>query len=619
MGRWTSRGDNQENAAEPIPAAPRQPASQRLGKLEKQLQAALANNDELFESANAAKSAHAISQATVEATLASTSDLLIVTDASGVCTGISRQLARLLRTTSRAAIGKPFGELLQFDSSPEEDRQQRRPLKELPRLVIEQASPTPLKFDAHLLIGKERVAVNLLGLAPIQDSQAAGATALVRVVLSDQGAAPQNDDLLTGLPGREMFLRRIDGLMTAANDNDQSHCLILTSIDNLQITIDRYGYRAGEELVRATCTLLQDAIAPLGEAYRVSLSVIGAIIPYGSLEFGRDIGDRILDAAGATHFTFEGKGIEIPLSLGVGALRAGSSGAGACIMVAERARMHARASGKNMVVSSEADIETVTNNANQFVFDATDIAATAQWVRERIEGGNAHIVSQIIEPLSHRDMAPRHIEVFMRVEDEHGEWLSVHKYFSAIRKMQMSAEVDTWVLGAVIKKLANEPWLLQTEHRAFVNISGSSILEPGFADSIKSMLRKADVDPSSLGLEIDEFYASSHLDAVKRFIDALRPSGVAFALDHCRSGEGMSAFRYLDLDFIKLHGTVVRRAAVDPLDRMALKWFREVAEITSRKTIATGVETNDMLKVVTELGIDFAQGVAVNKLGPLIE
>lgn len=618
MSRWKKQDKSSDDTVVAPPVATSAPAAQRLAKLEKQLQAALTDNDELFESAKTAKATLSVSQSTLELTLKSTSDHLIVTDQAGICTGISRQLARLLRTTARAAVGQPFKDILQFGDSEDGNQQQRRPMTELPQMIIEQASPTPLKFDTKLVIGEDAVAVRLLGsVANTEHSDSAAA--LIRVVLAEQAGSQPADDLLTGLPGREVFLRRIDGLMATANDNDQSHCLILASVDNLQITIDRYGYRAGEELLRTTSSLIQDAISPLGEAYRVSLSVIGAVVPYGSLEFGRDIGSRILDAVGATQFTFEGKGIEIALSLGVGALRAGSTGAGACIMVAERARMHARASGKNMVVSSEADIETVTNSGGQFVFDATDTAATAQWIRDRIQSGNAHIVSQIIEPLTHRDMAPRHIEVFLRVEDEQGEWLSVHKYFSAIRKMQMSAEVDSWVLSSVIKKLANEPWLVQPEHRVFVNISGSSILEPGFAESIKSMLRKADVDPSALGLEIDEFYASSHLDAVKRFIDSLRPAGVAFALDHCRSGEGMSAFRYLDLDYIKLHGTVVRRAAVDPLDRMALKWFREVAEVTARKTIATGVETNDMLKVVTELGIDFAQGVAVNKLGPLIE
>ncbi len=62
----------------------------------------------------------------------------------------------------------------------------------------------------------------------------------------------------------------------------------------------------------------------------------------------------------------------------------------------------------------------------------------------------------------------------------------------------------------------------------------------------------------------------------------------------------------------------MRRMLVDPIDRAHLDWINDAAHQLGVKTVATGVEQEDWLQELRRLGVDYAQGVRVNKIGPLM-
>ena len=101
-------------------------------------------------------------------------------------------------------------------------------------------------------------------------------------------------------------------------------------------------------------------------------------------------------------------------------------------------------------------------------------------------------------------------------------------------------------------------------------------------------------------------------------VDVVRSTGVKISLDRCKASAGLGALRVLPIDFVKVHDALVRRMTVDPIDRAHLDWIREAAAQLGVKTIATGVEQDDWLRELGTLDIDYAQGVRVNKIGPLM-
>ena len=91
-------------------------------------------------------------------------------------------------------------------------------------------------------------------------------------------------DLVTGL-GNDRSLRA--GLEAALALPEQPRMLMLLELDGLHAYNDRFGYEAGDELLRRTAQALVDAVAPFGgAAYRAEGSRLAALVPAGEGNLG---------------------------------------------------------------------------------------------------------------------------------------------------------------------------------------------------------------------------------------------------------------------------------------------------------------------------------------------
>jgi EAL domain-containing protein (putative c-di-GMP-specific phosphodiesterase class I) len=53
-------------------------------------------------------------------------------------------------------------------------------------------------------------------------------------------------------------------------------------------------------------------------------------------------------------------------------------------------------------------------------------------------------------------------------------------------------------------------------------------------------------------------------------------------------------------------------------DRAHLEWLSTAAKLLRIRTVACGVEDEPTLAELRRIGIDYAQGIIVNKMGPLM-
>lgn len=91
-----------------------------------------------------------------------------------------------------------------------------------------------------------------------------------------------------------------------------------------------------------------------------------------------------------------------------------------------------------------------------------------------------------------------------------------------------------------------------------------------------------------------------------------------FALDRYKAIGGLQALRNLPLGYVKIHDALVRPACssgAGSVDRLHLSWLVEVCRACG---IATQVDDESSVDTLRSLGIDYGQGTALNKLGPLL-
>lgn len=95
---------------------------------------------------------------------------------------------------------------------------------------------------------------------------------------------------------------------------------------------------------------------------------------------------------------------------------------------------------------------------------------------------------------------------------------------------------------------------------------------------------------------------------------------MSFALDDF--GSGMSSLGYLKhlpVDFLKIDGLFIKNILEDAVDRAMVEAIARVAHVMGLQTVAEFVENQDVMDLLAELGIDYAQGYGVHVPEPLDE
>ena len=94
--------------------------------------------------------------------------------------------------------------------------------------------------------------------------------------------------------------------------------------------------------------------------------------------------------------------------------------------------------------------------------------------------------------------------------------------------------------------------------------------------------------------------------------------GCKFALDDF--GSGLSSFGYLKnlpVDYLKIDGTFVRDMDTDDVNHAMVSAIQQLGKIIGIKTIAEFVESESVMEMLSELGVDYAQGYAISMPKPL--
>ena len=144
------------------------------------------------------------------------------------------------------------------------------------------------------------------------------------------------------------------------------------------------------------------------------------------------------------------------------------------------------------------------------------------------------------------------------------------------------------------------------------SIAGSS-RTPCVGWSLRQFERSG-IDPSKICFEITETAAIASYSQANRFIQSLKELGCKFALDDF--GTGLSSFGYLKhfpVDFLKIDGSFVKEILHDPIDREMVRSINEIGHLTGKQTIAEWAETEEIVTMLRGMGVDFAQGYAIDE------
>jgi PAS domain S-box-containing protein len=236
---------------------------------------------------------------------------------------------------------------------------------------------------------------------------------------------------------------------------------------------------------------------------------------------------------------------------------------------------------------------------------------TLTWVgriRDALDDGRFVLHSQPILPLAGGEPAE---ELLVRMVGRDGELILPGSFLPAAERFALIGEIDEWVMREGIRVAAHG-------RRVQLNLSGSTIVTRDLLPAIERELRRARVDPSQVVFEITETSLMEDLDVGETFARGLADLGCGLALDDF--GTGFGSFTYLKklpIKYLKIDIEFVRELGSNLANQHVVRAVVNLARGFNAQTIAEGVEDAETMALLSDYGVDFAQGFHLGRPQPV--
>jgi diguanylate cyclase (GGDEF)-like protein len=415
-------------------------------------------------------------------------------------------------------------------------------------------------------------------------------------------------DQLTGLANREHFEHFIHTSIEHAVQDQSQHALMSLDLDQFKIINDSCGHVAGDELLKQISLVLLRQTKSKDKVARLGADEFGILLSHTSQDTAMQIARHIQASIRDINFTWENKPFSTSVSIGIVGITSLTSSVLSAMSCADMACNAAKEKGHDGIQwFSEQDPEYLNRRTEMnWVSKIKQAIAENQFVLhfQSMKGLQAHC-------------SGIHGEFLVRLA-ENDRLVFPGEFIPAAERYKLMPKLDRWVVENAFKYLSESGLGKKDEGTFFINLSGSSLSDKSFFSDLRVLLKKYQLKPERICLEITETSAIDNFHSAVEFITEIRDEGFKFALDDF--GAGMSSFSYLKtipVDYLKIDGSFVLNLLSNPIDRGIVEACNGISHAAGLQTIAEFVENQETADALKLIGVDFAQGFGIERPGPL--
>lgn len=420
-----------------------------------------------------------------------------------------------------------------------------------------------------------------------------------------------NFDTLTGLQNKECFESDVREAITQAQDQGSNHVILNIDVDHIGIVNDLGGRETGDALIRQVGKIINNMVRGRDVVARLGGDEFGVLLDSCPLETGKVLAQNISREISKVPFKYGDESIDISACIGVAPITSESESVNGVLNSSEMACKAAKERGKNQIIVYEQNDIELLRRRNEMKWVSR--------VENAIREDRFQLHCQYIKGL--RVGCESHYEILLRMLDEEGTLVLPGQFLPAAEKYHMMPEIDSWVIEKTVDKLLA---VIDEQQRmpcsVAINLSGQSLSSESFHDYIYQQVQRLGTNAKNLSFEIAESTAIANLSNVSQLISSIKALGCKFSLDDF--GTGLSSFAYLqnlDVDYLKIDGTFVRKIESDPVAKTMVSAINQVGHAMGLSTIAEFVENQSILEQLVEMDVDFAQGFGIAKPKPFMQ
>ena len=416
-------------------------------------------------------------------------------------------------------------------------------------------------------------------------------------------------DSLTGLLNRQEFELRLEGAISSAATHDVQHVLCYLDLNQFKIINAQAGHTAGDIVLKQAADHMKQHMRSIDIFARLGGDEFALLLVNTTTEQAKTLAQNLINTIRNSTFKWRDQHFEIGISVGLIAIDKHSQDPAHMLTRAELACFTAKDHGRNKLHIHKKEDDELTRRHTEMM--------RAAGVTGALQEDRFRIYCQPIVALSPKHNESLHYELLIRLTDPQGDLIMPASFIPAAERYGLMTSLDRWMISTAFNRY-NDTFGEHSGVQIAINLSGNSLNDDSLLDFIKSEITRTAIEPTNVCFEITETAAISNLDQVSQLILELKRIGCRFALDDF--GSGLSSFTYLKnlpVDYLKIDGSFVHDMIDDSIDHAMVEAINQVGHIMGIGTIAECAESEEVVNMLRQLGVDYAQGYAMGAPVPI--
>ena len=413
-------------------------------------------------------------------------------------------------------------------------------------------------------------------------------------------------DVLTGLARRALFCERLGRTLRSAADFHSRYAIAVLDIQNLSAINDSFGRHAGDLLLQLLADRLKrcfrdtELLAHLAGGTFALLQPVEEPPPACLETLNRQL-DQLFEQP----FSLEGKDVPVVARSGIALYPDDGTEPDTLVQRAEASLRNAKVSGQRRGhYSAQQHSEVLAR------------AALERKLRVALE--RQQFVLYYQPKVSVKNRRIEGAEALIRWNDPDTGVVSPGTFLPILEETGLILEVGDWVIERAA--LDCQSWQRQglPPVRVAVNISPLQLRQTDFVSRFFRHTQSWTNLSWGLDAEITEGALVDESSAGINKLKMLRAAGINIAIDDFGTGySSLSRLAHLPIDTLKIDRTFISEMKADASSRRLVAIIISIARAFNMVVVGEGVETQEQLDGLWQLGCDQSQGYLHSKPLPL--
>ncbi len=412
-------------------------------------------------------------------------------------------------------------------------------------------------------------------------------------------------DVLTGLPNRTWFMKRLAQLLQQVSQQSGYHFAVLfLDCDRFQSVNDSLGHLVGDQLLVSLARRIELCLRPGtmlcrlgGDEFVILLQEVSQ-----SSDATKIANDILLELAAP----FQINNYQVFTNVSIGIVMGSDiyKQPEHILRDADTAMYRAKAKGKACYQLFEQTMHSRALHSFQLESD----------LRRALDGNEFEAYYQPIVTLATNQISS--FEALVRWNHPDKGLIDPNKFIPIAEETGLVVAIDLFVLRQSCQQLREwqDEGLIEPSFTINVNLSVKHFMSFDLLAHIDNVLRETGISGGSLRLEITESDIMENAEFAGKIIEQLRDRLIQLSIDDFGTGySSLSYLHRLPIDHLKIDRSFVMRIGKNGKNTEIIKAIIALAKSLDMSTIAEGVETQEQLEEIKKLNCEFCQGYLFSK------